>query len=309
MDVSRRLDKTVLVCHTRDMTTIHTSHRPTHRFLGRCTKCVLPIAVENAEARWDNLGDTCPTCGVKVILERVYGTLDTMTCDSRCEGAIGSSCVCACGGENHGGAFLQTGTALASAVEAYRRTTERRVEAAAKRSATKAQHKAEALTSWQADEADLIASVNLYAADNFFLADLARQALTSEWTPRQAAAAQEVVTQMSNRNAAKAAAEQARIEALESGLKVSEGSQTIAGTVTKVWSEPNPFARGIVYKMRLQTASGLTWVGTCPVGLLRSIQTPETLVGRQVSLDATVKESSNSPLIGWFSRPRSAQLV
>lgn len=45
----------------------------------------------------------CPNCNKRAWLERVKGEFNPdHPCDSRCTGAYGNKCVCACGGANHG---------------------------------------------------------------------------------------------------------------------------------------------------------------------------------------------------------------
>jgi hypothetical protein len=49
---------------------------------------------------------TCPTCRRERIANTVSGRVTDQPCGSRCMGATGPSCDCACGGANHGRAHL-----------------------------------------------------------------------------------------------------------------------------------------------------------------------------------------------------------
>lgn len=50
------------------------------------------------------LSRPCPHCDTTVTVVRVKGVyVADKTCDDRCMGAIGPSCSCSCGGQNHGG--------------------------------------------------------------------------------------------------------------------------------------------------------------------------------------------------------------
>jgi len=118
-------------------TTIASIQGPTNRYVGRCDHCVRPVAVEvsDSERLSAYRRQPCPQCGRSVRLERLYGVVTEMTCDPRCEGAIGPVCSCACGGANHSKAFVGSDEVTASAIAKYRAAFNKRSEAAAQRKA------------------------------------------------------------------------------------------------------------------------------------------------------------------------------
>ena len=73
------------------------------RALGRCPSC--KTVVRRDSPVYDMGGKSvvpCPECGNRVTVKAVSGTTSTKECDARCMGAVGPSCDCSCGGENHG---------------------------------------------------------------------------------------------------------------------------------------------------------------------------------------------------------------
>lgn len=110
------------------MSSSHADHRTrtiTTRTAGRCTSCkarysfalvhdfdLQPVAVPGREHRiqMGPAGVTWLTvrcdCGKAVRLHPVIGKHNpTKVCDGRCMSAVGPSCECQCGGENHGARF------------------------------------------------------------------------------------------------------------------------------------------------------------------------------------------------------------
>lgn len=94
-------------------------------WVGKCRPCNMGIAVQSdVEMRrvfgqsrpfhpttFEPLGDkrrvACHRCGHAVILKSVAGTYNpNRPCDPRCTNATGPDCSCACGGSNHGSAYV-----------------------------------------------------------------------------------------------------------------------------------------------------------------------------------------------------------
>lgn len=75
----------------------------TGRALGKCQSCKV-VHREDSSA-WNLGGSTKRTCecGATYTMRAVNGVKTTKPCDARCMGAVGPSCDCSCGGENHGG--------------------------------------------------------------------------------------------------------------------------------------------------------------------------------------------------------------
>ena len=54
------------------------------------------------------LNTLCPNCGFVMVSNDTFATLNPEGhCDMRCEYAVGSECVCSCGGPNHGIGWLE----------------------------------------------------------------------------------------------------------------------------------------------------------------------------------------------------------
>lgn len=117
------------------------------RHIGRCRKCKTTVAVDVAEqwaVTWTSAGKGLATgrtfthhgiavrigdtwrgrnahtravivpcaCGVTSIdLQRVKGTVTEHVCNAKCMASKGHVCECACGGRNHGGAYVAAGVA------------------------------------------------------------------------------------------------------------------------------------------------------------------------------------------------------
>lgn len=49
----------------------------------------------------------CVECHARCVVNEIYGRfVNTIACSAKCTGAVGQSCDCSCGGENHGGGSL-----------------------------------------------------------------------------------------------------------------------------------------------------------------------------------------------------------
>jgi hypothetical protein len=75
----------------------------------RCTRksCHQFVArLDEAEYKryaWELRPGRCLACHAEVMPTEIYGRyVDTVVCGGKCTGAVGPSCDCSCGGENHG---------------------------------------------------------------------------------------------------------------------------------------------------------------------------------------------------------------
>ena len=91
----------------------------TTRYIGKCAPCVRPVAA-TINTGTDHERVECPNCGALIDAQRIYGTVNRMQCDPRCESATGPICSCACGGVNHSGSWVGKGEILADELKAYR---------------------------------------------------------------------------------------------------------------------------------------------------------------------------------------------
>lgn len=86
----------------------------TNLYLGSCATCDRPYRVDLGEkATSQQQCVMCPGgCSHTIIVDRLAAVTTTESCDSRCMGATGPSCSCACGGANHGAGWGTTATRL-----------------------------------------------------------------------------------------------------------------------------------------------------------------------------------------------------
>jgi hypothetical protein len=310
------------------MSTLHLTAEPTDRFLGRCDACVRPIAAELFDIARDTRSGVCPDCGAEVALERVYGTRTTMTCDPSCEGAVGPVCVCGCGGENHGGRFLRTGEALASAVADYRRAAEVRKAAAVKRSeraaakraasaAERADQAASEAEAFRADHVDLWAFLTAYAESeeyNEFYSSLREQ-----WAAKGALSERQLDALTASIRRREAVAAQ-RAEEAVNAKPAPLGTQTIEGEVVMV-REYDGFRGDGVWKMMVR-CDGFKVFVTVPRALSESHweacktvcpypSIDEWLVGKMVRFTAALElgRDNPDPSFAFAKRPRAVALV
>lgn len=274
----------------------------TNRFLGRCENCIRPIAVEDADTFRDVLVVSCPDCSTSGIkLERVFGTVEEMSCDARCESAIGRTCVCSCGGANHGGAFMRTGEALVSAILAYRSTTQRRQQAAQRRAANRreaqeAQQRLR-LAAYQEANSEILSALEGYTGSNSFIISIRAQAIIQGQmlTERQISAVGTAIEREARINVQRAAS---------TPCPVGNGI-TIEGLIVSVCEERTYYT----YSGEIQTKM----LVKCDGGFKVWVSAPRSLGrvdrGRKVRFVANVSRSRDDESFGFAKRPRSAVYV
>lgn len=288
------------------MPSLHTTTSPTERLVGRCEACILPFAIRE-EGSHDYKSITCPECGGAVVLERVYGTRTSMACDASCEGAIGSLCVCACGGINHGGAFAREGEALASAIKDYRVKTTNRKAAAQKRAADRAEKKARTMAelaearkaeelAFKEDHIDIwnfLVEVNGEGQpyNEFFSSVFDQWIRKGEISERQLDAVKRSIVKRQEFAAQREA---------EVRVPVAEGRQVIVGRVLKKeWRDDDYGGRDVI---TVKDDRGFVVWGTCP----RSVDVEK---GERIKFAATVTKSDRDESFGFFKRPTKAERV
>ena len=285
------------------MPTTHTAvTQKLDRFLGLCKPCVRPMAVEVPGMVGDKLRRICPQCKGAVILERLYGTQTTMTCDPRCEGAVGSDCECACGGANHGGAFLETGEALASAVAKYRESAKKRSEAAKKAAESRRKREMERRADLLFEEETWLSA---YEGDNKFLSGLKEQVqlFLEGQRDRHLSDNQLACVRRDMDKAAKdrvwhrAAAQRAgERQECPSGQGIE-----IEGTIVKLQEKNLP--NGPVLQGRILTVGGWACWGTIPFAL-RQAGVQE---GARVRFTAAMQRKEN--YFGFWSFPEGGEIL
>lgn len=273
------------------------------RFLGLCKTCVLPMAVEKPGMVGDFIRLACPSCSGSVKLERLYGTETSMTCDPRCEGAVGPSCECACGGANHGAAFLETGEVLASAVNKYRTSYAKRSEATKKvaeeRAAKAAEREKAAKLANMTEEERWVLG---YEGQSRFLLSL-RERMEAYMagagrglSDRQIAAVRENM------------ARRTRDEVMHRTPKAERRpcpdgeSVVIEGVVVKLVEKE--MANGPTLQGRIRTDAGWSAWGTIPLALREA----EVQVGSRVRFSATLRRQEDV-FFGFWSYPEGGQVL
>ena len=91
------------------------------------------------------------------------------------------------------------------------------------------------------------------------------------------------------------------------GVEVPSGKVTVEGTVVSVKSQDTQY--GTAWKMLVQHEDGWKVFGTIPQSLLDSVDYYADLKGKQVRFTATVEQSRDDSLFGFYKRPTKAQQV
>ena len=129
----------------------------------------------------------------------------------------------------------------------------------------------------------------------------ARFASTGRLSDKQIALVFKIAKQDAERRQREAdrAVEDLRIR--ESGVSITEGRQTIFGTVLQVTLRDTDF--GPVLKMIVQSPVGLKYWGTVPSALVGALSK-----GDRVEFTATVAKGDD-PIFGFFKRPSNAAII
>lgn len=243
---------------------------PTSRFVGRCTPCNYPVAVEHEDFSGDYLTVACPECGQVVIVERIYGTVTTEhVCDDSCQAAIGVKCVCSCGGWNHGIGFLVgRGESTKSAIAKFRASSAKRSESAKRVASVKRENKAAAKQAaraeWDAANGDVISWIDANDVSTSrswgFASSLAEQLdRKGSLSEGQVAAVRRSIVRDAEW-AEKMAAEAAKPK---SPAPLGKGI-AVTGVVLSVKDQDGHMEGSVTWKMRVQTADGWTVWSTVP---------------------------------------------
>lgn len=285
----------------------------TNLYLGTCKTCNRPYRVDLGNEACSQVQQfACPSCGDRMIGERLAAVFTEEVCDSRCMGAVGPSCQCACGGENHGAAWGKTATTyeLESAIKALRARQERTERQREQRQQAKADRKKWVFETWVADgNQDVVDYLNglLGNYSSNFISDMAdiirSQRPLSE---RQA----DAVRRNIERDAAQTA-KQAAYEASKKPAPLGKGI-TVEGTIISVKSQPG-YAYGTTdWKMTVE-ADGYRVYGSVPRSLIGNIITAgcyDRLKGQRVRFVAElVPSKSEDPSFVIAKRPTKAEKI
>lgn len=312
-----------------------TDARPRLTFVGVCPDCTIPARLKIEDEKRDYTWGSCPDCdnGPKIRYERIYALVTMGSCDGRCMGAQGAICNCACGGDNHAGAWTKNifkTDVRASYIEKLlaerKKTAERRVAREAKKREDAAAPFEEWKRSLWGDDADLVEWLSVYenVESNSFLVDMRlrmmpRPGKESKYparplTEKMFAACHKI------RNSQRAFEERKRIESL-TAKNVPVGRVEIAGEIVSQKIKEGEYDDRPVYKILVKCDGFKVW-GSCPRDLVSRVFAPGEEItdksgytsrgyvrGLKIKLRATVKPSENDPSFGIYSRPSNAALV
>lgn len=292
------------------------SANPLPVFLGKCERCPRPVRVRDSSAIGDHNMFSCLDCGTPVKCERVYGTVNRMECDARCMGAMGPSCSCGCGGENHGGRWSEPGTMLASELAVYREGIARKEAERVAKVTRERRRLSDVFAAWVAEGHSQLVT-DLLAVDwwegrypNEFLADMAELVRDKKpLTDRQAEAAERTIGK--RRLAAERAEERAA-----NATEVPTGRIKFTGTIVGMYAVPDNYSYngGDIRKMVIDTGTYRVR-GSVPSSLFRDeqgytrVMYDEDFKGRRVTLTATLSPDGKEVGSGYFKRPTGAVFV
>ena len=291
------------------------------RSLGACPHCGYGNAAPDGR-----LTVTCagPSCGRKITLKRIRAVYtDARDCDDRCLYAVGNSCACNCGGENHGGGY-SPGTLVAEVPEWVRVRDRKRHADQVTRRTNARQAKIAKL------HAEIDALINEHPAlsiliddqhtltdearSNGFYESIAGQLIKNGFlSDKQVEAIERSVIRQRERAERQAEREIEAAELIKAGVKVPTGRLTITGTVVFVKiDEYDPW--GQPYKFKIQSDAGWQVYGSVPASLrqARPADAPplkEWLTGKRVEITAAIKPKDGDQLFGYISRPTKAKII
>lgn len=278
----------------------------TDRFVGRCERCVRPIAVDDPSGGSSRRRVACPECGRQVVLQRIVGVVTSLQCNTACESAAGPLCECSCGGSNHSGRYVASGYELSEAVEAFRAATTKRRAAAAKASETRrrnaASAKAAALDAWRAAHGPQAAWMERNMGADGSRAYVARS--MSAYLERRGQLTEAQLAFIDRLDAEeRAEAERAAQAAANPPAPAPTGTTEVVGEIVSIRTEPSRFSYyGSETKMLVVSEAGWkVWV-TKPRALV------DARTGDRVRFVADL-ERSEDEAFAFGRRPRRAEMV
>ena len=227
-----------------------------------------------------------------------YGDDDTAVFDFHCYKCGGSGRIAyyghveggrcfECGG--NGGHYTKTVGQLVTAAK--------RRDAADARKARKADAEKTALDAWKAANADLLARAEAVEADWF-----------ENWRYAPSADQVENLTNAVAEREARKAADEAR---KATAAPVPTGKTTVTGVVVSWKAAVNRFSYygETILKIVVEDQRGFRVFGTCPAKLVEAANNDmDALKGAMVSFNATLEQSKDDELFGFFKRATKATL-
>ncbi|MBQ1048463.1 hypothetical protein KBX50_08290 [Micromonospora sp. C51] len=277
---------------------------------GRCDGCGYVTALYGQPQT-----TPCGKCKGLVKLTHTTGTPGRTPCDDRCQYAIGNTCDCLCGGENHRVGYI------APPPWVIERDAQRHAEKLAKAEQEEAKRRKAA----EHGRAELLAAYPILADldDSRYafmgeFADSMREAFRrGQMTPRQIEAACQLVERTRERDARDAQLQASRTVARAAGVRAPVGKTTFTGEIVKAKRKQVATRRRssvdgnrTVIKVTVRGPEGWTVWGTLPRAAYPAQYTADSfdawlraLPGQTITLTATVAPSDD-PTHGFFDTPR-----
>lgn len=295
--------------------------RATRVFIGTCGGCTIPVRVELPDAIGDHTNVTCLDCHTPLAVERLYATVTQGSCDVRCMGASGMICECACGGENHAGAWARNkikGEERASYIARLLKQREERAERKIKRERAKISKKKSDFQQWLdsfENELERDALVELIDGDepeNDFLSDIRSRLVRNEiLTEKQSAAVLRVMQREQERA-------ERKIEEQKNAKPAPSGRVEIAGEIIsrRFDGDGGWDGRGS-YKILIKCDGFKIW-GSCPKSAIQHVWPPysdydanrgKCPVGLKIKMRATLKPKDGDESFAFFSRPSNVDMI
>ncbi|MEW9530662.1 hypothetical protein [Microbispora sp. NPDC049125] len=284
----------------------------TSRWLGTCTTCVRPVAIEDNTLRGAATFTPCPECGQRVEVKRLVAVTTEEVCDANCMSAVGPACSCACGGENHGSSWGKRSTTMEFQVnlEKYRAKVAKQNAAKQRREANRREAARAAFQAWADPHENLINYLRGYDGGNGFLEDMARHVNRYEiLTDRQVTAAYRAMDWEIER--AERDAKRAEQEANAKPVPLGKGI-VIEGVVVHADMKETFYGGGRQYvdkMLVLLDDGGKIWCtiptslhGVTTVGNLHGLKN----VRVRFTADVALSKNDPDPLFGIATRPKQA---
>jgi hypothetical protein len=124
-------------------------------------------------------------------------------------------------------------------------------------------------------------------------------------TDRQWAYAERLVKSIEKNSPASPVQEQKSSPSAE----IVEGKYEITGKIISIKYKTINETPYPGYYMLLEDSEGRKYYGSVPAAILESVESADSLVGREVILSANVNKSPKDPCFGFFKRPRLVKLL
>ena len=263
----------------------------TERYVGRCPNCGAGVATDNFVR---GAGNFCHACSTVVVLKKIEGVFNGhVSCDDRCEFAVGPACSCACGGENHSIGYVSwTMVPVWITQRDAKRLNDAKDRKATRARQTKTDREAAVSVGIErmineAAGLEILLSEDLYENYGYFVSDIATQFKTNgQLSDRQISSVLNAVEKINTQNALQAVRE----TKIASGVikPAPVGKVTVTGTVVGFYTQETNFGGELqtTSKAIVETTEGWKVAITKPAKF-------EIAKGDKISFNATLKAGSD----------------